>query len=524
MSLSPAVAQSSSNCGLVQPAFCDSFDAPAGNGTRSGQLDGTVWGVSRTTANVNLGGGLLNAWSPATLQTCSGTPTVTPPNDIVICNGQLREAVNDGHTVTALAMYPKQPFDFAGRTGVVAFDVSNDTLGTHDAWPEFWMSSLPVPAPFSHFTSWISLPQDGFGVRFAANALPGQAGSCPNNDNLSQPRWTVDSAIVVRNYVEEDTNGYGPKTGLQSTPLDCVVSSSGPTGSLNHVEMHIQQNQIDIYATDAGTTAPLKHIAVIANANLSLTRGLIWIEDTHYNAAKSIEPCECGPHTQHTFTWDNVGFDGPFTYRDLAFDALDNSQVNSDGTVDLGKVSGPGGTAAWNVLGMPANPSAQAVRVLFNFFSYDHPTVLNVAVNNHPHSVQWPYPDTQGFTWRTLAVTIPITDLLAGTNVVTLGGDQALVTSNVDIVLVNAGAQPPTATPVPPTATPSPTSTPTAVPTSTITPTPTSTPTAVPTATPMPTVTATATVTPVTEGQTCQVDVRLNGIDQGWQPCLVPIP
>jgi hypothetical protein len=38
-------------------------------------------------------------------------------------------------------------------------------------------------------------------------------------------------------------------------------------------------------------------------------------------------------------------------------------------------------------------------------------------------------------TWRTLAVTIPVTDLVAGTNVVQLGADQPLATSNVDIVL-----------------------------------------------------------------------------------------
>ena len=44
-----------------------------------------------------------------------------------------------------LAMYPKQPFDFAGRTGTVSFDISNDSHGTHAAWPEFWLSNLPFP-------------------------------------------------------------------------------------------------------------------------------------------------------------------------------------------------------------------------------------------------------------------------------------------------------------------------------------------------------------------------------------------
>src|ERR1700682_215668 len=53
--------------------------------------------------------------------------------------------------------------------------------------------------------------------------------------------------------------------------------------------------------------------------------------------------------------------------------------------------------------------------------------------------------ETQGFTWRTLAVSIPLTDLVPGTNAVTIGADQTVVTSNVDIVLVNAGALRPSA-------------------------------------------------------------------------------
>lgn len=521
------ISAQSSGCGISQPAFCDTFTTPANTGTRSGQLDGTIWGVSRTTGNMNLGGNLLNAWSPTTLQSCGSSPTVSPPNDVVICNGQLREAVNDGHTVTDLAMYPKQPFDFAGRTGIVTFDVSNDTMGTHDAWPEFWLTSFPVPSPFSHFDSWVALPQDGFGIRFAAGAAAGNVGSCPNNNNLSQPRWTVDSAIVIRNYVMDDTSGYGTRTALTSTPLDCVVASTGPNDGLNHVELHVAQNQIDVYATDAGTTAPLRHIAVISNANLSITRGLIWIEDSHYNAAKALD-CGCGPHTQHTFAWDNVGFDGPLTYHDLAFDALDNTQINSDSTVNLGKKSDPNAASSWNVLGMPANPTAQAVRVLFNFYYYNHPTTLNIGVNGHAHTAAWPYPDTGGFTWRTFQLVIPITDLVVGTNVVTLGSDQALVTANVDIVLVNVGGSPtatptvvpptntpttgPTSTPTPtPTATALPSSTPTNTPMATNTPVPTDTPTAVPTDAP----TATPTATPVTESTTtCYVEAVHNGAVQ----------
>jgi hypothetical protein len=429
--------------------FCETFDKKnPGIPSRTGDLDPNVWGVSRVTGFVNFGQSWYSGWAPTQIQTCNGTATVTPPHDIMICNGQLREASNDNPSgvydaggVTTLAMYPKQPFDFAGRTGTVSFDVSNDAHGTHAAWPEFWMSNLPVPAPFNHFDSWQALPQHGFGIRFASSVPPGGWGMCPNGNNLDKRRWTVDSAVVVRNYVMDDTNGLGGvRTNMNVRILDCVIASPDNSGITNHVELKISQNQIDVYATDAGVVASpatLRRIAVVTNANLSLSRGLIWLEDVHYNADKN----ESGPNVpsqrQHTFVWDNVAFDGPFTYRDFSYDALDVNQFDAaNKTWDLGKLSLPNQTASWNVLNMPANPSASAVRVLFNFFHYDPPTTLNVSVNGHAHPTSWPYPDKLGFTWRTFAVTIPVTDLVPGTNVVQLGSDQTIVTANVNIVLV----------------------------------------------------------------------------------------
>ena len=369
----------------------------------------------------------------------------------MICNGQLREASNDNPSgayeaggVTALAMYPKQPFDFAGRTGTVSFDVSNDSHGTHAAWPEFWMSNLPVPTPFNHFDSWQALPQHGFGIRFGAAVPPGGWGSCQNGNNLDKRRWTVDSAVIVRNYVMDDTNGLGgARTNMAVQQLDCVVSPPDNSGITNHIELKISQNQIDVYATDAGVApspSTLRRIAAITNANLSLTRGLIWLEDVHYNADKGESGPSVPSQRQHTFVWDNVAFDGPFTYRDFSYDSLDAIQHNAaTSTVNLGKFSLANQTSSWNVLNMPAKPQASAVRVLFNFSNVlsPVPTVLNVTVNGHAHPTPWPYPDKLQNTWRTFAVTIPITDLVPGTNVVQLGSDQPMVTSNVNIVLVD---------------------------------------------------------------------------------------
>jgi len=428
--------------------FCETFDVKnPGIPSRSGDLHPDVWGVSRLSGNTNFGG-LENGWAATLLKACDGsTSTVVAPRDILICDGKLREASNDNATlvhdaggVTVLAMYPKQPFDFAGRTGTVSFDISNDSHGTHAAWPEFWFSNFPVPAPFNHFDSWQTLPQHGFGLRFAASADPGQFGSCPNGNNLSQRRWTADSAVVVRNWVMDDTVGLGGvRTNMNIQILDCVIAPADDSGITNHVELKISQNQIDIYATDAGvvpTVANLRRIAVVTNANLSLSRGLIWLQDVHYNADKGAPSFPS--QRQHTFVWDNVAFDGPFVYRDFSYDALDALQFNpSTSTWNLGKTSQPNQTSSWSVLNMPANPQAETVRVLFNFYNYDVPTTFSVIVNGHPHTVAWPYPDTQGFMYRTFATVIPITDLVTGNNTVQIGADRAIITSNVNIVLVN---------------------------------------------------------------------------------------
>ena len=449
---------SSGNCGMqlgtTSPALCQTFDSPSPITTRSGQLDPTLWGVSRTFA-VNLGQEQYNNWTTTDLVTCTGTASVQPPNDVVVCNGQLREALNDNATgefedgsVLVLAMYPKQPFDFANRTGTVSFDVSNDTHGSHAVWPELWITDSPAPAPFVFGSTWIAYPQNALGVKLSDAAAPGDQGECPNTDNMSSFRWTVESAAVVRNYVlednvaitgESDCSGADTcvQTGLMVTPLDCVAEDpNDPNGGMNHVELRISTNQIDVYATDAGTTAPLKHISVITNANLSFTRGLVWLEDVHYNADKGPPPSQ----REHTFAWDNLAFDGPLLARDLAYDALDEAVPGANNTVNLGQESAPHQTANWNVLGVAPSSAATAVKVLFNFYTgAGTPTVLNVNVNGNANSVAWPYPDNQSDTWRTLAVQVPASNIVSGTNVVGLGGDAYLVTSNVDIVLAGAG-------------------------------------------------------------------------------------
>lgn len=480
------------NCGLQlggPVAFCDSFDAPSPVFNRSGQLNGQVWGVSRETGNGNnIGQSQFDAWAQVAMQTCSGTQTVIPPMDVQVCNGQLREAVDDNGTVTVLAMYPKQPFDFAGRTGTIAFDVSNDTEGGHTAWPELWLTDKPNPAPFAFQGGWASQPQHGFGIRFSL-----VNGGAPGKDCTN--KWTVDSTVIIRNYAIDDEFTGSPD--MATTRIDCVTR--GSFAAMNHVEVRVSQNQLDVFASDAGSLA-LKQIATIPNVNLTLTRGLVWLLDGHYNGNKGcdywfISSPPCIGEQVHTFAWDNVAFDGPFTYRDNANDVLDAMVNNGNGTYNLGWKTFGSGTDVMSVNTLSIDgsliPVAASARLLFNYQVNTDVSTFTYTINGHQHVVANPLPP-QGFTARTEALDVPLTDLVAGPNNVRLVGDQPMLVANVGIVLVNVSGGAP-ATPTPVVATPTPTI---VVPTNTPIP-PTATGTPQP-----PTVTPTGTAVPPTSTST----------------------
>lgn len=405
-------------------AFCDSFSRPLPTaGNRSGDLNAQVWGVSRITANTNATQGMYNEFVPVAMQKCGVTVTVLPPNDVTICNGQIVEAVNDGESQTVLAMYPKRPFDIAGRTGTVTFDVSANSEGPHAAWPTFVYTDLPVPAPYSTASGIMTSARNSFGFTIAAdcNAPDNQfCDNCPNNNQTS-----VDTMFVTRASKLSDLN---------FRRLGCITRPSSPL-QLNHFEVRVASSQVQVWASDPGSTA-LKLIAQADNANLPLTRGLVWMEDTHYNADKF------NHQRTHTFGWDNLGFDGPVLPRDLATDAPDNTHTNG-ANKDLGWPLSSAPTV--QVQGIYNVDKASAAVVTFNWLAADQ-TVPSVSVNgNAPIASIWPFSgDT--FVWRTIAVPVPLSQIKAGTNTVTFRGSgpnvQFSVIANVDIILVGAGGVP----------------------------------------------------------------------------------
>lgn len=402
------------SCGLqlasAPMAFCDTFSSIVGANpaSRSGDLNAQIWGVSRTNTLVNLGGGLFSAWSNATLVGCGANQTVFAPHDVRVCNGKLVTALRDTETQPYLALYPKQPFDIAGRTGTVGFDVSDDSTDGHAAWPEFWWTDQPVPAPNgSDLPAQQSAARNSLGVSFAGN--------CGNNSNMVG----VDLMFATRNYVASD---------LPFSGSGCVTK--GSLNSMNHVELRVSQSTVTVYMSNAGSTS-LIPVATATNANLTMTRGVIWVESVHYNGCKFANQCD------HSFAFDNVGFDGPAPYRDLSFDVPDAGTTN-------------GSNLGWKVTSTPVAlhtlpvfqlQTPTSVLVTYNYwvqgFPVDH-TIPQFRLNGGPWHVTAPPTDASD-GWATIGVTVPLSEVLTN-NVSNLiefrsGGTQQVV-SNVNVILI----------------------------------------------------------------------------------------
>lgn len=383
-------------CGLPSAAFCETFDsAHRVAGTRTGDLDPTIWGVSRTGTIF----GYDNPWEPATLN----GQKVLPPDDVRVINGQLTEAVSDGTGQTILAMYPKQPFNFDGRTGTIKFDVSNDNQGAHSAWPEFWITDQPVPAPGGPQPTQNPVARNSIGISFARRCTYEQAAG-------------VDRIVTTKNYVQQV---YGNDTGT------CVANGT-PT-AMTHVEIQISTTRVQVWqsAGDGPRT-----LAADMSIPVPLVQGVVWLEDVHYNADKFEH------QRDHQFTWDNLGFDGPKTYRDRTFDVPDASPSN------LG----------WELTSTPLNLQVQGVNwdrtpttayVTFNLLTRADLNVPQVSINGGPfHTIAWPF-DGTSYEWHTFAVPVPVAEVQAGTNTITfkVDGDHPSL-ANVNLSLINAAPVP----------------------------------------------------------------------------------
>lgn len=419
----------------ARAAFCDTFARPMGTGNRSGQLDGTVWGVSRATSANNPSQGLLYDWAAVRRNTCGRAEVTEPEQDVAVCHGQAVEAVNDNGGVADLAMYPRQPFDFAGRTGTVEFDVSDNTQGPHAAWPAFLITDQPVPAPYEQAAGLADHAHDSVGFTLAE--VCGQFGCGANlPPGAARPAFscvTVDTMFITSDYRQ------------RSVPFvkDGCVLRSRRVGSENHVEVRINARGMRVYASDPGRPATLRLIAH-GSFHVPLTRGLIWLEDVHYNGDKF-------NHQQSdTFSWDNVAFDGPRLPRDLGFDVLDHRSrgpraENGLPTFNLGWDVPPGRTLRLTIPGVVHLDRAASALLEFTYWP-EHRQAITYSLNGHAaQRFPWPFANQDTFVSETAAMPVPLADLHDGENVLRLrtSDPAGVAIANIDLILRGAGGRRP---------------------------------------------------------------------------------
>jgi hypothetical protein len=273
-----------STCGLTNPAFMEKFSI-AYPGGKGGDLDETKWTVARNTSE-RFGTNLLNGYSQADIPPCkSGYPALAyPDSEILVCDNS--DPSKNGRLMTPMvgqyyginSFRINQPFDFAGRTGTIAFDADGwgDML---NSWVGVSLTEDPIPGP-NYYGEHNGVPRNGMILAFM---------------NCSAGRPEVPIGFLYNNYVE-----------TQFSTTQCY---SLKEGMMNHFELRISQNHIEVWASDTsqdGITFPnFKMIASVDNVNFPFTSGYITM---HVNNHATFKYSHIRTATHY---WDNIAFDGP---------------------------------------------------------------------------------------------------------------------------------------------------------------------------------------------------------------------
>jgi hypothetical protein len=324
-------------------AFCDDFETPAPGG-RGGDLDESRWSFGRWAHAVQYfwyrlpASTYADAFVPATF--CGAQfQNVLPPADVRVCAGagvdgttslQLHEMYDDQNSAALHSFRARQPFDFAGRTGRIVWDVDAKVnpfnLG-HGYWIEIWITDDPAPLPHDELFGLLSLPKNGVGLGFHFG------GKCPSTNTswgntLETIRIVEDHAVVA---IYDDIS--------LDSPTRCFQSFDA---RLNRMELRISETTVELWATDFESPDSFLLRARAEDLTLPLTRGYVHFQHGQLSAASDgMEGCESGvpntcPSASQTFRWDNIGFDGPLLASPSGYSVPDNGAPGPEGGVYTG--------------------------------------------------------------------------------------------------------------------------------------------------------------------------------------------
>ncbi len=316
-------------CGFASAAFCETFDAPSDHRGRAVELDARRWSAARGNPQLATGNGRAIAAGPATITDCrNDLPSqVFPDQDTLVCDAN--DDIASPHLLMAVGAQNygqnsyriRQPFDFEGRTGTIVFDAEGYVLNGLLGWISLEITEDPTPLPSFAILGNDEggpVPRNGMQVQFQASC-PGQLGSVG-----------VRFIDVSSNYHDEVFPG---------PEFTCVA---GAKGKLNHFEVRVSQQHVEVYGSpyaDDGVSfepAVLLHAVDVA---LPFSRGWVHLT-THNHATIKYSQDDAYGATEvidaWVTRWDNVGFDGPVIDGGREFEVGDALVA---------------GTDAWNIPG-----------------------------------------------------------------------------------------------------------------------------------------------------------------------------
>jgi hypothetical protein len=392
---------------LKEPAFCDTFDRPSPGG-RGGDLDEKFWSVARASAKVNPSQGELLSWPSATLSACgSRIDNVFPDRDIITCKSAsagrnvLTSVFHDAGGPAFQSLRVLQPFDFEGRVGHITVDIDakTQTPEGHGWWWELVIADQPVPIPYQEFISHALMARKALVLDFQGIS------SFDGTTNELSNVFVEDGYKYARTYNRDQVNFVPFKT------KDEV---------LNHVEILISKDVLEVWATDLDDMSTFRRVARIDGLGLTFTRGYVNLQHSQYNAGKA------GLDGFTTYHVGAVGFDGPKLPVARSYqvpDALTTGRTSDVRNLGYQIDNGPITMCCGDGKSMPAFTldgvdlsNASEARINFNAWFFTSERAIEFRFNAGKwRTFAHPYPESMA---QTRAVTMPVelADLRDGKN------------------------------------------------------------------------------------------------------------
>jgi hypothetical protein len=312
------------DCGLAQPAFCETFEsgpAPLDDRGRGHELSRRRFSLTRYEPSLSTGNGQAFWVWEAELGQMDGEPEVCrddlpplllPVIDTWVCEPSA--TIGSRYLLSAVgaqnygsnAIRLRQPFDFAGRTGRIAFDADladNFLLGYHSVV----VSADPSPAPSWDLNGRGPNPRTGVMLVFAGAGV---------------------DVHQVEDYAA---------TELAGDP----GSVPAVRGRLVHVEIRLSQQQVEVLTSepspDGLAFGPLvSRRTVVFPRPLEFTRGYVALLGHNHATWKYAMTFGNLPRPIRSWNtyWDNIGFDGPALDGTREYEIADAAVVSTESTTD----------------------------------------------------------------------------------------------------------------------------------------------------------------------------------------------